>query len=120
MLSLALYAVEFRGGLAAWYTLVVASGAIAPTVPLVSAAATAMRTAGLRSSVPGEAGDMFDDLPAALPRRPWALCIGLAMLVGVLALIVGGLDEGPRNAVVEAALVIACFAALGRRLGLRR
>jgi hypothetical protein len=29
-------------------------------------------------------------------------------------------DEGPRNAVAEFLLVVACFAALGRRLGLRR
>jgi hypothetical protein len=32
----------------------------------------------------------------------------------------GGLEEGPRNAVAETLLVVGCFAAFGRRLGLRR
>ncbi len=31
-----------------------------------------------------------------------------------------GTDEGPRNAAAEVILVVGCFAALGRRLGLRR
>jgi len=69
--------------------------------------------------VPGEAGDMFDDFPLELPRRPWLVCLALAALVGLAALVAGGVDEGPRNALAEAVLVMTCFAALGRRLGLR-
>jgi hypothetical protein len=48
------------------------------------------------------------------------VCLGLATLVAVAALVAGGADEGPRNAVAEAILVVGCFAALGRRLGLRQ
>ena len=62
---------------------------------------------------------MFDDFPvraaapavARLPRprrQRWrSRCFAA-----------GGLDEGPRNAVAEVVLVVGCFAALGRRLGL--
>ena len=89
-------------------------------MPLVAVATAATRIAALRSAVPGDAGSVFDDLPVMLPRRPWALCFGLAGVVSVLALLAGGTDEGPRNAVAESVLVIVCFAALGRRLGLRR
>jgi hypothetical protein len=62
---------------------------------------------------------MFDDLPVALPRRPWLVCLGLAGALALLLLAAGGLDEGPRNAVAEPVLVVGGFAALGRRLGLR-
>jgi hypothetical protein len=43
-----------------------------------------------------------------------------ATAVASAGLLAGGVDEGPRNAVAEFTLVVACFAALGRRLGLRR
>jgi hypothetical protein len=119
MLSLALYALEFRAELAGWYTLAVAIGGVALTVPLAAVAATVRRTARLRTVVPGEAGSVFDDLPVELPRRPWVLCLGVAAATAVASLVAGGADEGPRNAVVEGALVVVCFAALGRRLGLR-
>lgn len=119
MLSLALYAVEFRETFASWYTLATVTGAALMTAPLVVAVVTATRATRLRSAVPGEAGGVFDDLPVALPRRP-GLCLCVAAFVGVLALLAGGGDEGLRNAVLESGLVIGCFAALGRRLGLRR
>jgi hypothetical protein len=90
------------------------------TAPLLLVAARVAQVAQLRPAVPGQAGDMFDDFPVALPRRPWMFCGALAALVAVAALIAGGIDEGPRNAVVEAILVVGCFAALGRLLGLRR
>jgi hypothetical protein len=62
---------------------------------------------------------MFDDLPVRVPRRPWQLCLALAAAVALALLAAGGIDEGPRNAAAEIVLVVACFAALGRRLGLR-
>jgi len=40
--------------------------------------------------------------------------------VAAAALIAGGPDEGPRNAVFEFVAVCAGFAGLGRFLGLRR
>jgi hypothetical protein len=120
MASLALFAVLSRGDLASWYVLTVAPAALLLTVPLAVAGRATSRAAELRASVPGPAGDVFDDLPVGLPHRPWALCLAVATLVAVAALLAGGVDEGPRNAVAEFVLVVAGFAALGRRLGLRR
>jgi hypothetical protein len=78
------------------------------------------RAGALRSSVAGDAGDVFDDLPLALPRRPWLLLGLTAATVAAAALVAGGVtNEGPRNAVVELVLVAVGFLALGRRLGLR-
>jgi hypothetical protein len=118
--SLALYAVEFRAQLAGWYAFGASLGAFASAFPLALAAHAASGAARIRSRAAGGAGDVFDDLPLPLPRRPWALCIGTALVVGLGALLAGGSDEGPRNAVVEALAVVGGFAVLGRRLGLRR
>jgi hypothetical protein len=117
--SLAVYAASSRGDLASWYVVAVAPAAALLTGTLVVAARSTVQVARVRTSVPGPAGDVFDDLPIRLPHRPWALCLGVATLVAVAALVAGGVDEGPRNAVAEFALVVVCFAALGRRLGLR-
>ena len=119
MAAFAVYAVDYHVAFSSWQVLAAATGAVVLTLPL-GAAAVASRGAGtVRSSVPGGAGDMFDDLPLRLPRRPWLLCFALAGSLGLLLLAAGGLDEGSRNAVAEVLLVVACFAALGRRLGLR-
>jgi hypothetical protein len=96
-----------------------ATGAISPRAVLVAVAAPERAVARIRSSVAGDAGDVFDDLPVRVPRRPWLLCFAVAGAVALAGLAAGGIDEGPRNAIPEALLVIACFAALGRRLGLR-
>jgi hypothetical protein len=119
MVAFAVYAVDYHAAFSRWQVLVGATGAVLLTLP-VSAAAIASRGAGaVRSSVPGAAGDMFDDLPLRLPRRPWFFCFVLAGLLGTVLFLAGGLEEGPRNAVAEVALVVASYAALGRRLGLR-
>jgi hypothetical protein len=118
--SLAVYAVTSSGDLAGWWVAAVAPLAVALAVPLVVLARSTASVAGFRTSVPGPAGDVFDDLPVSLPRHPWALCLVFAACVAASALVAGGADEGPRNAVAEFVLVVACFAALGRRLGLRR
>jgi hypothetical protein len=112
--------VTSRADLAGWYVAAVTPAAVLLTVPLVAAARATGRVAQLKTSVPGPAGDVFDDLPVRLPHRPWVLCVGGATLVALAALVAGGVDEGPRNAVAEFTLVVVCFAALGRRLGLRR
>jgi hypothetical protein len=119
LLSASLYATVFRGDPAGWWHVAVAVGGVALSVPLALVLRDVVRAAELRSAVPGEAGDMFDDLPVRLPRRPWLACLTLAAFVGLAALGAAGADEGPRNAVAEIVLVIGCFAALGRRLGLR-
>ncbi len=119
-LSTALFALEYRAHLAGWYVLLVAAGGMLLTLPLAAAAATAARAGALRSAVPGAQGDVFDDLPVRLPRRPWALCLAVALLAGLAAAGPNDVAEGARNAVVEFVLVVGGFAVLGRRLGLRR
>jgi hypothetical protein len=118
-LAFSVYAVDYRAHLDPAYVAAVGLGGLALTVPLAFAATRNRRAAAVRSAVPGGAGDMFDDLPLRVPRRPWRLCLALAALTALVFLVAGGLDEGPRNALFEAVLIVACFAALGRRLGLR-
>jgi hypothetical protein len=119
--SVAVYAFEFRAQFSSWYVLSVAPAAAASLLPLAGAAAYVRQAAAVKSSVPGEAGDVFDDLPLDLPRRQWLLLALTAVAVGFPALVAGGVtNEGPRNAVVELVLVVAGFVALGKKLGLRR
>ena len=118
-LSLALFALESRGELAPWWGLGAGIGGLALTVPLVVVAAATVPVARLRPAVPGAAGDVFDDLPVRLPRRPWLLCTALAAAAAAALLAAGGVDEGLRNAVAETVFVLTGFAVLGRRLGLR-
>jgi hypothetical protein len=120
LLAFAVYAVDYHAAFSRWHVLAAGFAGVLLTVPL-AAAAIACRSAGaVRSAVPGEAGDMFDDFPVRLPRRPWLACFALAGGLAVVFFGAAGLDEGPRNAVAESVLVIGSFAALGRRLGLRR
>jgi hypothetical protein len=119
--SVAVYAYEFRADFASWYVLAVAPAAAALTIPLAAAALLTRRAAAVKSSVPGAAGDVFDDLPLELPRRPWLLLGATAGAAAFAVLVAGGVtNEGPRNAVAEVVFVVAGFLAFGRRLGLRR
>jgi hypothetical protein len=119
--SVALYAFEFRADFSTWYVLTVAPAAAALSLPLAGATLLTRHAAAVKSSVPGEAGDVFDDLPVELPRRPWLLLAATAGAAALAALAAGGVtNEGPRNAVAETILVVAGFLALGKRLGLRR
>jgi hypothetical protein len=113
--SLAVCGAEFAVAGWIWPT------AAALTIPLAATALLMHRAAAVKSSVPGDAGDVFDDLPVQLPRRPWLLLVLTATAATGAALVAGGVtNEGPRNAVVELVLVVAGFLALGRKLGLRR
>jgi hypothetical protein len=118
-IAFAVYAVDYHAAFPRWEVVAAASGGVALTLPLVAAAIASRTAASVRSAVPGEAGDMFDDIPVPLPRSPWLVCFALAAALALALLAAGGLDEGPRNAIPELVLVVGCFAALGRRLGLR-
>jgi hypothetical protein len=119
--SVGVYAFEFRAGFSSWYVLSVVPAAAALTLPLAAAALLTRRAAAVKSSVPGDAGDVFDDLPVELPRRPWLLLAATAGAAALAGLVAGGFtNEGPRNAVAELVLVVAGFLAFGKRLGLRR
>jgi hypothetical protein len=97
-------------------------------VRLLAVAAMAVgRTSRLRPQTTGSAGDVFDDvapivdrLPFPLRGHPWRFCLLVAATVAGAALLAGGIDEGPLNAVAEFVAVCAGFAALGRYLGLRQ
>jgi hypothetical protein len=119
MLAFAVYAVDYHAGFSRSQVIAAGAGAVALMVPLAAAAIAGRTAAVVQSAVPGEAGDMFDDFPLPLPRRPWLVCLALAGGLAVVLLAAAGLDEGPRNAVAEVVLVVVSFAALGRRLGLR-
>jgi hypothetical protein len=119
MVAFAVFAVDYRAAFPSWQVLASAVVAAVLTAPLAAAAVAGRNAALVHSAVPGEAGDMFDDLPVELPHRPWLVCGALAACLALALLVAGGLDEGPRNAIAETLLVVGCFAALGRRLGLR-
>jgi hypothetical protein len=120
MIAFAVYGLDYHAAFSHWQVLASGVGGVLLTIPLAAVAIESRRAATVRSGVTGEAGDMFDDFPVRVPHRPWLVCFALAGVLAVALLAAGGHDEGPRNAIAEFALVVACFAALGRRLGLRR
>ena len=125
--SLAVYAIDYRAGLPGWWVDTALATAAGGTVLLAVVASSVGRGARLRPQVAGTAGDVFDDvapivdrLPFGLRGHPWRFCLLVAAGIAAAALVVGGLDEGPRNAVAEFVAVCAGFAVLGRYLGLTR
>jgi hypothetical protein len=113
LVSIALYAVEFRASFASWYTVSVGAAGSVLLVPLALAGLRVRRAAAIRADVPIAP-------ETDLPLTPWQSCAVLALVVAAFALVAGGGDEGPRNAVLEAVAVLAAFLLLGRRLGIRR
>jgi hypothetical protein len=116
--SLGLYAFELRAGLPTWWTAAALAVSACVVVP-VAGVVRIRRLAHIRSTVPGDAGDVFDDLRVPGLRRPWLLCALVAVAAALAVGVAGGPDEGVRNAVVELLAVTGGFALLGRRLGLR-
>jgi hypothetical protein len=123
--ALALYAYEYETGLAWWWRDVAYAAPLAVAPVLLGAALAVRWTARLRSAAPGQAGDVFADLPEARPLAlsPWRFCLVFAAAVAALAFagpaVAGAADEGLRNAIGEALAVVTGFATLGRFLGLR-
>ena len=125
--GIAVYAYEYSSGLPSWWTTTAFAVSGAVLVPIAGAAVALARNARVRPQASGPAGDLFDDVaplldlvPFRLRGRPWRFCLLVAVAVAAAALIAGGPDEGPRNAVFEFVAVCAGFAGLGRFLGLRR
>ncbi len=119
--SVVAYAVAFHSKLALWYLVSVPAGAAALAAGAVVAARASHAAAVVKSSVPGEPGDVFDDLPLDLGGNTRLLVAGTAIVTALAALVAGGVtNEGPRNALAELVLVLAGWFGLGKRLGLRR
>jgi hypothetical protein len=120
------YAYEYGAGLPPWSRTFTFAAATTAVVPLGALTAALTRTARVRPTTAGPAGDVFDDLAPLLDRlpfelrgRPWRFCLLFAVAVAALALVGGGVDEGPRNAIAEFAAVCVGFAVFGGVLGLR-
>ena len=122
MVSTSLFAAVFRATPAGWWILAVGVGGVLLAVPLAIVLRSFVRQRHCRDSVRARRGGRHvRRLPASRCRAGrGSLCLGVAALVAFVALGAAGGDEGPRNAIAEFLLVVACFAALGRRLGLRR
>jgi hypothetical protein len=132
--SWASYAVEFGNAapLASWVapTILTLCGALA--IPLAVGSLALVRSAGPHAP-PGPAGDVFDDLSPVFqlgplrtfPGHPWRFALLSATSIGLLGFALGWTAEGdPGSGIVRGAFeglaVLICFAALGRRLALRR
>jgi len=129
------YALDYTGELAAWWTWATVSACVLLAAPLTGAAYAVSSSACPSASPGGGAGDIFDDLgPVArigavrrleLAEHPWRFAGLSALVVGVAAFALGWYAEGdPGSGLVrgifEAVVLLICFAALGRTLGLRR
>ncbi len=100
--------------------------ALAAIAAMLAAGVAIVRARRVHGAVPGPSGDLADDvpLPAALAARPWALCALVAVAVGGLMTLGAGqaessLAEGLQRGGAEALAIVACFALLGRVVGLR-
>src|SRR5204863_5077461 len=71
MIAFAVFAVDYHAAFSSSQVLAAAVGAVVLTAPLAAAAVASRNASLVHSAVPGEAGDMFDDLPVELPHRPW-------------------------------------------------
>jgi hypothetical protein len=125
VIALAVYAYEYESGLASWWSYVAFSAPLVLAIPLAAATVVLRRTGQLRPAAPGEAGDVFSDLPEArlMARTPWRFCLLFGAAVAAAAFAGGVLGgdptEGLRNAVAETIAIVTAFAALGKFLGLR-
>ena len=132
--SWALFAVEFWNAapLASWVapTMLAVCGAL--TIPLAAGSVALVRSAGPQAP-PGPAGDVFDDLAPVfrlgplrtLPGHPWRFAVLFAAGVSIVGFVLGWTAEGDPGSGIfrggfEGVAVLICFAALGRRLALRR
>jgi hypothetical protein len=124
--AIAVYAIEYRAGIPGWWQVAALATSAGGLLALAAASRSVVGTARLRPHAAGAAGDVFDDvaplvdrLPLQLRGRPWRFCVLFAAGVALLALVGGGVDEGPRNAIGEFVAICGGFAVFGRFLGLR-
>ena len=133
--SLLAAALDFRRDLASWWVVATVVTSTALLIVLAAVALVGIRSLRPRALAEGTAENVFDDLAdvlahvpglrrVPLPREPWrlALAVAVAAAAGVAVAGVVGADplDGLVRAIAEGIAVLSCYAALGRRLGLRR
>jgi hypothetical protein len=123
--ALALYAHESGADIAAWWRELTYASTAAASVLLLLALVPIVTAGRLKAQVPGEAGDVFDDLGrSALRADPWRfarfVAAATAVLVWLAAAVRGDPIDGALQGITEGAACLAGFAALGRYLALRR
>ena len=124
--AIAVYAIEYRSGIPGWWQAAALATSAGGQLALAAVSRSVAGPARLRPQAAGAAGDVFDDvaplvdrLPLELRGRPWRFCVLFASGIALLALVGGGVDEGPRNAIGEFVAICGGFAVFGRFLGLR-
>lgn len=125
--GLAFYVLDFALVLPRWYLLLVGGSAAVAGAALVSAMGSLRAAAAIVSQQPGQAGDVYDDVPVPgrwwLRRHPWLLGVagsaGLAMVAAVeQAHAERSLAEGLQRGTVEGLIALIGFALLGGAIGL--
>ena len=132
--SLLIAALDFRRDLAPWWVGASVGASALLLLVLGAVGLAAVRSTRPRAGAEGSAENVFDDLVdvlsrvpglrrAPLPRAPrrLALLVALVAATGVATAGVAGADplDGLVRALAEGVAVLGCYAALGRRLGLR-
>lgn len=126
--GLAGLALEYRHGLAGWWTTAVLAGAGVSGLGLLAAAPAVASACSLRPTLAGPVPDLFDDLgglvPPALRGRPWRFALAVAGALAVAIALAGVVQSDPfdglARGLADGAACLAGFAVLGRYLGLRR
>ena len=135
LVAILVSALNADGLLAGWWIGLTVALSAAATIPLAFAGVALARSTAPRAAGGGRAADVFDDLGPIFgweplrrlrfPEHPWRFASSCAAVVFVLSVAGGWYAEGdPGSGVVrgafEAIALLACFAAFGRTLGLRR
>jgi DUF1707 SHOCT-like domain len=125
--GLELYLINFANRFPGWYLSLIGGLAAAAGVTLVLALRDMRRAQAIVSTMPGTAGDVYDDLPLLarrwLQRRPWLLGAIGTLIVGAATTLFfahaeRSLQEGLQRGIVEALAAALGFLLLGRSVGL--
>jgi hypothetical protein len=128
MAGLELYVVDFSERLPGWWLGLVGGLAAVAGLGLFAATRTLGRARGIVSDAPGQAGDIYDDLPLPgwrrLRGRPWLLG---ALASAAVGLALGAFEahaersvfEGVQRGAFEAIVAAVGFVVLGRAIGAR-
>ncbi|MFZ0042812.1 MAG: hypothetical protein WAK93_15990 [Solirubrobacteraceae bacterium] len=125
--GLALYLIDFVRLLPGWYVALVAGLGLVAATAMSVAYRRLTRAQTIVSERPGEAGDVYDDLPILdwrwLRQRPWLLGVIGSLVVCLVTIGVGtnaerSLIEGVERGVAEGLFAAIGFVFLGRAVGL--